>query len=42
MQTLLGHASAVTTLDLYGHLLSNDLTKVATALNRAARKAAAA
>jgi integrase len=41
VQTLLGHASAVMTLDLYGHLLSNDLTKVATALNRAARKAAA-
>jgi hypothetical protein len=41
VQTLLGHASAVMTLDLYVHLLSTDLTKVATALNRAARKAAA-
>jgi len=29
------------TLDLYGHLLSDDLTKAATAMNRAARKAAA-
>lgn len=41
VQTLLGHASATMTLDLYGHLLSDDLTKVATALDRAARKAAA-
>ena len=41
VQTLLGHASAVMTLDLYGHLLSDDLTKVATALDRAARKAVA-
>jgi len=38
---LLDHASAVMTLDRYGHLLSDDLTKVATALDRAARKAAA-
>jgi hypothetical protein len=29
------------TLDLYGHLLSDDPTKVATALDRAARRAAA-
>jgi integrase len=41
VQTLLGHASAVMTLDLYGHLLSDDLTKVAAALDEAARKAAA-
>ena len=39
VQTLLGHKSAVMTLDLYGHLLSDDLTKVAEALNEAARKA---
>jgi integrase len=37
VQTLLGHASAVMTLDLYGHLLSDDLTKVAAALDEAAR-----
>lgn len=41
VQTLLGHASAVMTLDLYGHLLSDDLTRVARSLDRAARKAAA-
>jgi integrase len=41
VQTLLGHASAVMTLDLYGHLLSDDLTRVAEGLDRAARKAAA-
>ncbi|HKI39705.1 tyrosine-type recombinase/integrase [Mycobacterium sp.] len=41
VQTLLGHASAVMTLDLYGHLLSDDLTKVAKGLDRAARRAAA-
>jgi integrase len=39
VQTLLGHASAVMTLDLYGHLLSDDLTKVAAALDEAVRKA---
>ena len=39
VQTLLGHASAVMTLDLYGHLLSDDLTRVAKSLDRAARKA---
>jgi integrase len=36
LQTLLGHASAVMTLDRYGHLFSDDLTKVAEALNNAA------
>ena len=36
LQTLLGHASAVMTLDRYGHLFSDDLTKVAEALNKAA------
>ena len=36
LQTLLGHASAVMTLDQYGHLTSDDLTKVAEALNKAA------
>jgi integrase len=36
LQTLLGHASAVMTLDQYGHLMSDDLTRVAEALNRAA------
>ncbi|WP_082939419.1 site-specific integrase [Mycobacterium sp. 852002-30065_SCH5024008] len=41
VQTLLGHASAVMTLDLYGHLLSDDLTRVARSLDRAARRAAA-
>lgn len=40
VQTLLGHASAVMTLDLYGHLLSDDLTRVAKGLDKAARKAA--
>jgi integrase len=39
VQTLLGHASAVMTLDLYGHLMSDDLTKVAESLNTAARAA---
>jgi integrase len=38
VQTLLGHKSAVMTLDLYGHLLSDDLSKVAAALDRAARE----
>jgi integrase len=41
VQTLLGHASAVMTLNLYGHLFSDDLTSVATALDQAAREAAA-
>jgi integrase len=41
VQTLLGHASAVMTLDLYGHLLSDDLTRVARDLDKAARRAAA-
>jgi integrase len=41
VQTLLGQASAVMTLDLYGHLLSDDLTKVAEGLDRAARRTAA-
>lgn len=40
VQALLGHASAVMTLDLYGHLLSDDLTQVARGLDRAARRAA--
>jgi integrase len=39
LQNLLGHASAVMTLDRYGHLLSDDLTKVAKALDKAARTA---
>lgn len=39
LQNLLGHASAVMTLDRYGHLLSDDLTRVATALDKAARTA---
>jgi integrase len=39
VQTLLGHASAVMTLDLYGHLLSDELSKVAEALDKAAREA---
>lgn len=39
LQNLLGHASAVMTLDQYGHLLSDDLTRVALALDKAARTA---
>jgi integrase len=37
LQALLGHASAVMTLDLYGHLMSDDLTNVAKSLDTAAR-----
>ncbi|AER47933.1 tyrosine integrase [Mycobacterium phage Lucky2013] len=39
VQNLLGHATAVMTLDLYGHLLSDDLDRVMTALNEAAAAA---
>jgi hypothetical protein len=39
VQTLLGRASAVMTLDLYGHLMSDDLTNVAKSLDAAARGA---
>lgn len=39
VQTFLGHATAAMTLDLYGHLLSDDLTRVARGLDRAARRA---
>jgi integrase len=39
VQMLLGHASAVMTLDLYGHLMSDDLTNVAKSLNDAATAA---
>jgi len=35
VQRMLGHATAAMTLDLYGHLLSDDLTSVATALGKA-------
>jgi integrase len=34
VQRLLGHASAAMTLDLYGHLLSDDLSKVAAQLSK--------
>jgi integrase len=40
VQRLLGHETAAMTLDEYGHLFSDDLTKVAKSLNRAARTAA--
>jgi len=36
VQRLLGHETASMTLDLYGHLFSDDLTNVANALNKAA------
>ncbi|MCV7195394.1 site-specific integrase [Mycobacterium angelicum] len=39
VQRLLGHASAAMTLDLYGHLLSDDLASVATALGDAIKAA---
>ncbi|KLO38779.1 hypothetical protein ABW17_20765 [Mycobacterium nebraskense] len=35
VQRMLGHATAAMTLDLYGHLLSDDLATVATALGKA-------
>lgn len=35
VQRLLGHATAAMTLDLYGHLMSDDLAQVADALGRA-------
>jgi integrase len=40
VQRLLGHDTATMTLDTYGHLFSDDLTKVAKALDDAARAAA--
>lgn len=36
VQRLLGHDTATMTLDTYGHLFSDDLTKVAESLNKAA------
>ncbi|AEJ92138.1 tyrosine integrase [Mycobacterium phage Yeet] len=39
VQNLLGHATAVMTLDLYGHLLSDDLQRVMDALDEAAAAA---
>jgi integrase len=38
VQRLLGHDTATMTLDTYGHLFSDDLTKVAESLNKAAGK----
>jgi integrase len=35
VQRLLGHASAAMTLDRYGHLLNDDLTRVADAVAKA-------
>ena len=35
VQRMLGHATAAMTLDLYGHLMSDDLTGVADALGKA-------
>lgn len=35
VQRMLGHATAAMTLDLYGHLLNDDLTGVADALGKA-------
>jgi integrase len=40
VQRLLGHETASMTLDLYGHLFSDDLTNVAKSLDRAATEAA--
>ncbi|RIS81422.1 site-specific integrase [Mycobacteroides abscessus] len=40
VQRLLGHASAAMTLDLYGHLFSDDLTAVADALGKAIKATA--
>jgi integrase len=42
LRRLLGHDTATMTLDTYGHLFSDDLTKVAESLDSAARKAGAA
>jgi hypothetical protein len=42
VQTLLGHATAVMTLDRYGHLLSDDLDQVMGALDKAAQATAVA
>ena len=41
VQKLLGHETATMTLDTYGHLFSDDLTKVAEALDKAARSVGA-
>jgi integrase len=41
VQRLLGHETATMTLDTYGHLFSDDLTKVAESLDKAAREAGA-
>ncbi|AID58872.1 integrase [Mycobacterium phage Gaia] len=38
VQNLLGHATAVMTLDLYGHLMSDDLERVRDALDAAAER----
>jgi integrase len=38
VQRLLGHDTATMTLDTYGHLFSDDLTKVAESLDKAARE----
>ncbi len=35
VQRILGHATAAMTLDLYGHLMSDDLAGVADALGKA-------
>jgi integrase len=42
VQRMLGHATAAMTLDLYGHLLDDDLTGVADALGKAIESAAVA
>jgi len=42
VQRLPGHDTAAMTLDTYSHLFSDDLTKVAESLDKAARKAGAA
>jgi integrase len=39
VQRLLGHETATMTLDTYGHLFSDDLTRVAKSLDTAARAA---
>jgi integrase len=39
VQRLLGHETATMTLDTYGHLFSDDLTRVAKSLNTAANLA---
>jgi integrase len=40
VQRMLGHATAAMTLDLYGHLLDDDLSGVADALGKAIGSAA--